>query len=87
MNVKLPTDFIVDYPLKNFSYYSSDKPRERMCKLLLKASNGYCMYCGVSLDVEGMDITQIEHSVDKKGNKNQKKKNGKDVDTPLTNCK
>lgn len=88
MNVKLPTFFSIDYPNDNRPYYSGDQSKEVMSKLLLKASRGYCMYCGVSLDIEGMDISQIEHSVDKKGNKNQmKKKNGSDEDTPLTNCK
>lgn len=88
MNVKLPTSFSIDYPKENLSYYSSDNPSKRMGKLLIQASKGYCMYCGVSLDVEGMDIAQIEHSVDKKGNINQKRnKNGKEEDTPLTNCK
>ncbi len=41
------------------------------------------MYCGTSLNVELMDISQIEHSVDKGGNENQ----DKEKNTPLTNCK
>lgn len=88
MTIKLPTSFSFDYPKENLSYYRSEKPREKICAMLLKASCGYCMYCGVSLNTEGMDLSQIEHSVDKSGNKNQKKKaNGSYEDTPLTDCK
>ena len=83
MKILIPTKYDVDYPEENRAYYYGIY-KKNMQERLLKASKGYCMYCGVLLHVEEMNISQIEHSVDKGGNQNQKKSNDK---SPLTNCK
>ncbi len=83
MNVKLPNSFDIEYPDENRAYYTSETSKRIILDLLKNASNGYCMYCGTSLDVERMDLSQIEHSVDKDGNNGQRK--GKL--NKLANCK
>lgn len=83
MKINLPCHFDIKYPKENRAYYSGAMSSQTMIRsILLNASNGYCMYCGTLLYVENMDISQIEHSVDKNGNKSQSEKI-----SPLTNCK
>ena len=81
----IPTSFLreSDYPHENKNYYSSHAQAKLFKKTLLKASKGYCMYCGRIVSVDGEDVSQIEHAVDKRGNDNQ----SKDDDTFLSNCK
>lgn len=82
MRVKLPTEFKIEYPSENRAYYTGGEKSKQIIGALLKnASNYYCMYCGVALEIEGMDLSQVEHSVDKAGNMKQTGR------TPLTNCK
>ncbi len=82
MIIQLPTKYVIEYPYENRAYYTGTGKTKHVIESLLKsASKGYCMYCGVALKVEGMDLSQIEHSVDKSGNKHQEGR------TPLSNCK
>lgn len=81
MKIKLPTHFNVAYPKENRKYYSGNS-KGKLRELLLAASKGYCMYCGKQLTQDQDRIVQIEHSVDKEGNINQKEKH-----TFLEHCK
>ncbi|MFR2451407.1 MAG: hypothetical protein ACLS9A_08555 [Clostridia bacterium] len=82
LELQIPTEFPMEYSkvLKNQKYYSNNSKFIRA--MLRKASKGYCMYCGKKTIIEGEDISQIEHSVDKDGNINQINK-----ECFLTNCK
>ena len=72
MNVTLKTKYDIEYPTDNFKYYNANSgPRKRITKLLLRACNGYCMYCGKRVTVESNENYHIEHSVDKDGNGHQ----------------
>ena len=67
----IPTDYVVTLPRGNKSYYNSINKKEIIAPLL-DASRGYCMYCGKSLYNETDFIINLEHSVDKAGNEDQK---------------
>ena len=82
MYVDFPTDYPVKYPDKNIKYYNS-YGRKRLAKILLEASNGFCMYCGKSLKKDTDVVYQVEHSVDKDGNYDQLE----NEITFLTHCK
>lgn len=70
MKVELPTEFKIDYPNRNIKYYSAyGKPK--LVKKLYDSCNGYCMYCGKLVNVEGDRNFHLEHSVDKDGNTHQ----------------
>lgn len=81
MKVCLPERYDIIYPKENRAYYSNDNSKT-LRKILSKASDSYCMYCGISLKIDGKDNFQLEHSVDKEGNYNQPNGN-----TMLKNCK
>lgn len=82
MKVELPTKYKIEYPRKNLKYYSSySKPR--IAQILFSASQGFCMYCGKRVEMEGDRLYHLEHSVDKDGNKHQEK----DFDGALRHCK
>lgn len=82
MKVELPTNYKVDYPRKNLKYYSAyGKPRIE--KKLFESSQGFCMYCGKKVEIEGDRLYHLEHSVDKDGNKHQEK----DLGDILKHCK
>lgn len=68
--ISIPTSFDVDLPDENKFYYNSNNKNEILVPLL-KASKGYCMYCGKSLHNETDIIAHLEHSVDKEGNDGQ----------------
>lgn len=65
MQLKFPTNYNVDYPEENRSYYSSY--RSEFEKILLKASNYYCMYCGRTLKNYSCMEFNIEHSIETGG--------------------
>ncbi|MBR4981298.1 MAG: hypothetical protein IKY94_01910 [Lachnospiraceae bacterium] len=67
----IPTNYAVELPKGNKPYYNSSNKKEIIVPLL-EASRGYCMYCGKSLYNETDFIINLEHSVDKEGNDNQK---------------
>lgn len=70
MKIELPTRYDIDYPKRNIKYYSAyGKPK--LVKKLYDSCNGYCMYCGKTLNVEGDRNFHLEHSVDKGGNTHQ----------------
>lgn len=72
MKLHIKTKFNIKYPSENYKYYiAGSGPRKRLTALLLEACNGYCMYCGKKVKVESDECFQIEHSVDKSGNKHQ----------------
>ncbi len=79
MRIKLPTRYNVECLPQNAAYYTG-KERGTIKKLLISASQGYCMYCGKVLSYDKTESFQIEHSVDKAGNYNQ-------YSNALTNCK
>ncbi len=81
MKVCLPEKFDILYPKENRAYYANDNSK-RIRKILSSASDFYCMYCGISLRIDGKDNFHLEHSVDKEGNYNQIEKN-----SMLRNCK
>ena len=81
MKVCLPEKFDIFYPKENKAYYTNANAKI-LRKILSLASDSYCMYCGVSLRIDGKENFHLEHSVDKEGNYNQPKKN-----TMLKNCK
>ena len=82
MKVELPTQYNVEYPRKNLKYYSGySKPQ--IAEKLIKASQGYCMYCGKKVEIEGDKYYHLEHSVDKDGNGHQEK----DFSGALKHCK
>lgn len=70
MKVKIPTTFKIDYPEENFKYYNQTK-KSVIAKKLYDSCSGYCMYCGKKVSIDGDYIYQIEHSVDKDGNRHQ----------------
>ena len=55
MRINLTSEFNMVYPSDNHAYYTGDF-RTEIVKLLKDASEGYCMYCGVALEIEGMDL-------------------------------
>lgn len=69
MKLRLPNKYTdrMHYPDRNAQYYTG-KEKKVIRNLLLSASSGYCMYCGATLVLDGVDTMQIEHSVDKEGN-------------------
>ena len=67
----IPTNYAVELPKGNKPYYNSSNKKEIIAPLL-KASRGYCMYCGKSLYNETDYIINMEHSVDKEGYEEQK---------------
>lgn len=82
MKIELPTKFDIDYPIRNIKYYSAyGKPK--LAKKLYNASNGYCMYCGKAVNIEGDRTFHLEHSVDKGGNAYQEI----DPEGVLVHCK
>lgn len=81
MKLYLPERYYVKYPDRNIDYYSGYNSWA-MRDILYKASLGYCMYCGTTLISDGKVNFQLEHSVDKDGNYNQKSKN-----SMLKSCK
>lgn len=81
MKIDFPTKYIVKYPIENKKYYYG-KNKEEMEEVLLTASKNFCMYCGKRLEIDGDKILQLEHSVDKDGNYNQRSKK-----TLLLHCK
>ena len=74
MKVCLPEKFDIFYPKENKAYYTNANAKI-LRKILSSASDSYCMYCGVSLRIDGKENFHLEHSVDKEGNYNQPKKN------------
>lgn len=70
MKINLPTQFNISYPLKNIKYYSSSGKR-KIARLLFSGCQGYCMYCGKTVNIEGDRSFHLEHSVDKDGNDGQ----------------
>jgi len=85
MKIAIQTKFIDerDYPRKNLKYYSSAGPKKRLTDKLLKTCKGYCMYCGKKVVIERDYRFQLEHTVDKAGNINQKV----DCNEVLKHCK
>lgn len=82
MKVELPTKYDIDYPQRNLKYYSGySKPK--IAEKLIKASQGFCMYCGKKVKIEGDRFYHLEHSVDKGGNGHQEK----DSEGVLKHCK
>ena len=72
MKLDIKTRFNIEYPEENYRYYNAKSgPRKRITALLVGKCNGYCMYCGKKIIVEGEDLFQIEHAVDKDGNIHQ----------------
>lgn len=82
MRVDLPTEFDIDYPRRNLKYYSSSN-KPKIAKKLINGSQGYCMYCGKKVNIEGDRVFHIEHSVDKGGNGHQEE----DPNGVLKHCK
>lgn len=78
MKIKFPTHFNIQYPSTNKKYYNENNKRV-LIELLLKASKGYCMYCGNKIVVNNDLNGQLEHSV-------EKKQNGYDIEY-LKHCK
>ncbi len=82
MKVELPTKYKIDYPRKNMKYYSGySKPK--IAQKLFEGSQGFCMYCGKRVEIEGDRLYHLEHSVDKDGNEHQEK----DLGGVLKHCK
>lgn len=83
MKLCLPNryDENINYPKENAKYFTGRKKRV-IRKLLSKASDEYCMYCGKSLSYDGSLNMQLEHSVDKDGNEGEAEK-----ERVLTECK
>ncbi|WP_024292373.1 hypothetical protein [Lacrimispora indolis] len=81
MYIVFPTLFHVRYPKKNKLYYNSNNIGE-IKKILWISSKGFCMYCGRKIDIDNQIYSDIEHSVEKKG---QYEQNGKE--SILTHCK
>lgn len=82
MKVELPTKYKIDYPRRNLKYYSCySKPK--IAQKLFEASQGFCMYCGKRVEIEGDRLYHLEHSVDKDGNEHQEK----DLSGALRHCK
>ena len=67
MKLNFPTFYQIDYPQKNKKYYNYNNQKE-IKDILTKSSNGYCMYCGNSIIINGKNIGQLEHSIEKKQN-------------------
>lgn len=72
-----------DYPKENWKYYSSGGPKNRLTNLLVSKCKGYCMYCGKKVVIESDYRFQIEHAVDKDGNRYQEL----DSSSALMHCK
>ena len=66
MKIELPTKFDIDYPKRNIKYYSA-YGKSKLAKKLYDSCNGYCMYCGKTVSIEGDRNFHLEHSVDKGG--------------------
>lgn len=82
MKLELPANYSIGYPERNDKYY--DSPYSGLIReLLTQASQNYCMYCGRKLTIEGEDFSHLEHSVDKKGNIDQKEEDS----SCLMHCK
>lgn len=75
MKLCLPKNYEeqIEYLEDNALYYTG-KEKEGFRRLLLKASDSYCMYCGTSLINENAENMQLEHSVDKEGNEGEPEK-------------
>lgn len=82
MKIELPTRYDIGYPKRNIKYYSTYGKR-KLVKKLYASCNGYCMYCGKTVRVDGDKNFHLEHSVDKKGNIHQEI----DSNNVLEHCK
>lgn len=65
MKINFPTRYKIVYPDKNLKYYNS-YGQPKIKELLTNASSGYCMYCGNKILINNRNMSQIEHSVEKK---------------------
>ena len=81
MYIVFPTSFHVKYPQKNKLYYNSNNIGE-IKNILWNSSKGFCMYCGRKIDIDNQIYSDIEHSIEKKG---QNEQDGKE--SILTHCK
>ena len=70
MEIELPSHFEIEYEPENQKYYS-EPYKSSLKNIILKESEGYCMYCGKRILIDDSDFSHVEHSVDKKGNFNQ----------------
>lgn len=67
MRLKFPTYFNVKYPDENKKYYNYNTQKQ-IKGPLTEASSGYCMYCGNLVVINGKNMGQLEHSIEKKQN-------------------
>lgn len=55
----------VDYEVGVKYTYSRGKGHENLKRELLKACDGYCMYCYAKVQVDGKDCFHLEHAIEK----------------------
>lgn len=66
MKLIFPTQFEIQYPVKNKNYYGQAFKRE-LINVLLEAADGYCMYCGRKLVLDNEFYFNLDHSIEKDG--------------------
>ncbi|MTK06674.1 MAG: hypothetical protein F8N38_06290 [Hungatella sp.] len=81
MKINFPTNYEVDYPIKN-KYYYGETFKKDITVVLLKASDNYCMYCGRKLVLDNEYYFNLEHSIEKDGYPGIEKPK-----TPFKHCK
>lgn len=81
MRIDFPTNFEVNYPEDNKNYYGETFKKD-LEKVLLRASDYYCMYCGRRILLDNEYYFNLEHSIEKDGYLGIEKPK-----TPFKNCK
>ena len=64
LELRMPT-ISVDYKAGVKYTYSGGEGHENLKRELLKASDGYCMYCYAKVQVDGKDYFHLEHAIEK----------------------
>lgn len=64
MKLEFPSKFKITYPIQNLRYYSGNG-KDIILNELIKACDGYCMYCGKNIYIDDKEEFNIEHSIEK----------------------